>query len=330
MGLRFRKSVKIAPGVKVNFNKKSVGVTFGKKGAHYTVNSTGKRTATVGIPGTGLSYSTSSGGGKSKKATHSNASPTDNFNIDQSTPEKNKGGCGGCLLSLLGVCLILALITYAWVPGIIAIIYFAKKTPDPKEKKKRVGIAAVVTLISFAVFLSSLGESKLTGLQADFSATEYDIHETPEVELTLIPSDASIDTLTICENNIAELEYVDGVATIIFKEEGTETLFFTANDSVASNSTTITVIDKQAEAERKAAEEEAQRLAEEEAQRKAEEEAAALAAQQAQEPQEEMVWIPSSGSKYHSRSGCSGMENPTEVTLSDAKARGYAACQRCH
>lgn len=67
MGFRFRKSFKIAPGVKVNFNKKSTGVTFGGKGFHYTVNSKGKRTTSVGIPGTGLSYSTTSGC-KSKKS----------------------------------------------------------------------------------------------------------------------------------------------------------------------------------------------------------------------------------------------------------------------
>lgn len=36
MAFRFRKSVKIAPGVKVNFNKKSTSVSFGGKGARYT------------------------------------------------------------------------------------------------------------------------------------------------------------------------------------------------------------------------------------------------------------------------------------------------------
>ena len=74
MGFRFRKSFKIAPGVKVNFNKKSTGVTFGGKGFHYTVNSKGKRTKTVGIPGTGLSYSTSSGGNSEKQTKKSQGS----------------------------------------------------------------------------------------------------------------------------------------------------------------------------------------------------------------------------------------------------------------
>lgn len=63
MGFRFRKSIKIAPGVKLNFNKKSTGITFGGKGLHYTVNSNGKKTTSVGVPGTGLYYTSTSGGG---------------------------------------------------------------------------------------------------------------------------------------------------------------------------------------------------------------------------------------------------------------------------
>ena len=62
MGMRFRKSFKIAPGVKFNVNKKSVGMTFGGKGVHYTVNSSGRRTTSVGAPGTGLYYQSVSGG----------------------------------------------------------------------------------------------------------------------------------------------------------------------------------------------------------------------------------------------------------------------------
>ena len=56
MGWRFRKSVKIAPGVKLNFSKKSTSVTLGGKLARTTISSTGRRTRSVSIPGTGLSY----------------------------------------------------------------------------------------------------------------------------------------------------------------------------------------------------------------------------------------------------------------------------------
>ena len=49
----------------------------------------------------------------------------------------------------------------------------------------------------------------------------------------------------------------------------------------------------------------------------------------APEPTEEMVWIPSSGTKYHSNSTCSNMKDPTEVPLSEAEAKGFTACKRC-
>jgi hypothetical protein len=64
MGLRFRKSFKIAPGIRMNVGKKGVGVSFGGPGLRYTIHSSGRKTSTVGIPGSGLSYSTTSGTGK--------------------------------------------------------------------------------------------------------------------------------------------------------------------------------------------------------------------------------------------------------------------------
>ena len=61
MGLRFRKSFKIAPGVRMNFGKTGVGLSVGGNGLRYSVHSSGRRTTTIGIPGSGLSYSTTSG-----------------------------------------------------------------------------------------------------------------------------------------------------------------------------------------------------------------------------------------------------------------------------
>ena len=62
VGLRFRKSFKITPGVRLNVSNKSTGISFGGKGLRYSLNSFGSRTSSIGIPGTGLSYvSTKSG-----------------------------------------------------------------------------------------------------------------------------------------------------------------------------------------------------------------------------------------------------------------------------
>ena len=68
MGWRFRRTKQILPGVRLNFNKNSTSITFGGRGAKYTISSTGKKTASVGIPGTGLSYSTTVGNRRSSPA----------------------------------------------------------------------------------------------------------------------------------------------------------------------------------------------------------------------------------------------------------------------
>ena len=54
MTIRFRRSLKIAPGLRVNFNKNSTSLSLGPRGAHYTVSSSGRQTISAGIPGTGL------------------------------------------------------------------------------------------------------------------------------------------------------------------------------------------------------------------------------------------------------------------------------------
>lgn len=76
MGMRFRKSVKICKGVKVNFSKSGASLSLGGKGHSVNVGSRGTR-ITAGIPGTGLSYSAKIGGkshSKSKSSSHSSTS----------------------------------------------------------------------------------------------------------------------------------------------------------------------------------------------------------------------------------------------------------------
>ena len=45
---------------------------------------------------------------------------------------------------------------------------------------------------------------------------------------------------------------------------------------------------------------------------------------------EQMVWIPRTGSKYHSDASCSNMVDPTEVPLATAENDGYTACEKCY
>lgn len=74
MGMRFRKSVKICKGVKVNFSKSGASLSLGGRGHSMNFGGRGVR-STVGIPGTGLSYSTKVGGShKSRSSSHRSSS----------------------------------------------------------------------------------------------------------------------------------------------------------------------------------------------------------------------------------------------------------------
>ena len=132
MGFRFRKSFKIAPGVRVNVGKKSIGISAGVKGARVSVNSSGRKTTTVGIPGTGLSYQKTEKIGGAKKAqtggfddlpetdgveeafsATNSQQYTTRPDLPPAKPQevKDKSGCGGCLTIIVAALIFFALLS---------------------------------------------------------------------------------------------------------------------------------------------------------------------------------------------------------------------------
>src|SRR6266545_4747259 len=94
MPFRFRKSIKILPGVKLNLSKSGISTSLGKRGASINIGKRGVRT-TVGIPGTGLSYSAQT---STPKATQQRSTSS------QSTTIKNTDSKGsGCLNGLVAL-----------------------------------------------------------------------------------------------------------------------------------------------------------------------------------------------------------------------------------
>ena len=56
MGFRYYKRVSLGKGLNVNLSKTGVGVSAGVSGLRYSMHSSGRRTTTAGVPGTGLYY----------------------------------------------------------------------------------------------------------------------------------------------------------------------------------------------------------------------------------------------------------------------------------
>jgi hypothetical protein len=59
MGFRFHRTVRLFPGFRLNLSKSGVSASVGTRGAWLTFGRNGTRT-TVGLPGTGISYTTTS------------------------------------------------------------------------------------------------------------------------------------------------------------------------------------------------------------------------------------------------------------------------------
>jgi Protein of unknown function (DUF4236)/Bacterial SH3 domain len=91
MGWRFRNSVKILPGIRLNFGKSGISTSIGGRGASLNIGSKGTR-STVGVPGTGISYST----------LHTETDEPSGNNVS------NKGGCG-CWSVVGGLALLFAI-----------------------------------------------------------------------------------------------------------------------------------------------------------------------------------------------------------------------------
>ena len=91
--LRFRRSFRIGPGLRLNIGKRGASLSAGVRGAHVTVGKDGVRT-TVGIPGTGISYTEQTG----------RSSP------DATTAPAEAPGGGSALRGCLWIALLLILV----------------------------------------------------------------------------------------------------------------------------------------------------------------------------------------------------------------------------
>lgn len=127
MGFRFRKSINLGGGFKVNLSKSGVGYSWGTKGVRYTKTASGKKRTTLSIPGTGISYVSESG---SKKIAQQKkvAKPTNNFSAP-SPQNTNNGGNN-----------------MAWIKFVICFFFGYFGVHKFMEKKIGMGILYLLTM----------------------------------------------------------------------------------------------------------------------------------------------------------------------------------------
>ena len=84
MGFRFRRSIRLFPGVRINLSGSGPSLSVGRRGMSLNVGRRGAR-VTTGIPGTGISYSESLGG--------SSTEAREAGGPEGETPSANTNGC---------------------------------------------------------------------------------------------------------------------------------------------------------------------------------------------------------------------------------------------
>ena len=310
MGFRFRKSVKIAPGVRLNIGKKSVGISAGVKGARVSVNSSGRKTTTVGIPGTGLSYQkTEKIGSHAATDKHDQTAPeytptVDLPPIDPQPPRPPRTSKG--ILTLLKVLAVLLIamsltLTLASVVGgfigtaIGCFILYYRRTRIAWNGDKPPRCRWMVVVAVLFVLLAVGGKAS------------------PDPA-----ADATAEQTVQTEQAAAEKAEAEQAAAEKAAKEQAE--------KEAAEKAAAEQAEKEA-AEKAAAEQAAKEQAEKEA---AEQAAAAAASQAAQEQaaaqQSETVYVTPSGKRWHRSASCAG-KNARAVTMD--QVGGRTPCKKC-
>lgn len=292
MGLRFRKSIGLGKGIRLNLGKGSVGISAGVKGAHVSANSSRGVTSTVGAPGTGLSYSNTSGGG-------------------------GKGALPGpgCLL---------ALVIGLFAVGLGVLMFWPHSSDDPVAP----GLSAASTVTT----TSSEGGMKTTvtitpggqarpidiiadGVEAYLADQGYPVaHTKKDADHSRVECVVSVPGISDTDGSTKPSNWADVQETLISLADGAESAVTDQGDYtvlviiqsatgdilLSANSTKIRYDKYQVDAE-----------------------------SAAQHAAEKMVYASANGSKYHSKPNCGNMTSASKITISEAHSRGLTACSRC-
>lgn len=296
--------------MRINFSKSGVGASFGTKGFRYTLKAGGGSRTTASIPGTGISYSKDSG--RSSKVKKSRNTHSAKYNL----PEGQSGGGSSPEQPVT-----LTEIILAWLLG-----FFGAH----KFYRKKTGLGVLYLFTAGLFFVGWIGDA--INLTAKYSAQKNgkDIKNTQKYGSYVIPA-LVILLLGSCGGNTSEegpLPTVPETMAIITETTQEQTEAPSVHPAAEATMAPPTIAET--EVAEPAPEETAIETTAAETE-SIETTIPEVAENKVTEPTEEMVWIPTNGGgKYHSRSSCSGMKNPKEVPISQAIARGFTPCKRCH
>lgn len=352
MGFRFRKSFKIAPGVKLNLNKKSAGITFGGKGAHFTMNTKGKNTTSVGVPGTGLYYTSTSGGGSTGSGGGSNGGgnhygnnynmPTggnygggNNYNNNFTPPQKTQK-------NYIAITILLLIFFFP-----LGLYFMWAKTNWNKAVK--IVISAFYALLFIIAAVQSVSDSKLPASSSGIQQIEIedttvrldyddplnmtktiDVHYLQNYTTDILNSDFifKFSDDSIASANVMFLSDSDFSVNLTAYKPGTTTMYIqTIDGKIKSNEITIEVLGTPIEETTEPETTQPETTEQETSTAPETTETETQTKESTTKDTSKTVYITPSGSKYHYSQSCAG-DNAIKTTLNQVKDT-CEPCKKC-
>ena len=166
MGFRYRKSIRLGGGFRINISGSGVGYSWGVPGYRITKTANGKIRQTASIPGTGLSYSTEESIYKSARKSALKEEPYTDTEVIQSTDRADyKDSDFKALMKRINrVCFLNKASLIVGAIGLLAFIVL--HTPQ----------RLFLTILSFIVFLYAHYIAPVN-LEYDFTDEQFDAYE---------------------------------------------------------------------------------------------------------------------------------------------------------
>ena len=333
MGMRYRKSIGLGKGVRLNVGKGSLGISAGVKGAHVSVNSKRGVTTSVGAPGTGVSYSKTRGWGGKGAESDAGMPCTETSGWGGNGAGSGAGGPkppSNKLVRIAVWAIIISVLIIAFC-GIYSFLSGGGSDAPAHPAQSTVSTSAdtgtdggtsapgstttdvTITQGSQAAPIDVIA----SGVETYLEGMGYPVSSTRKVaDHNRVECVVTVPGLSDSDGSAKPANWSDVQTDLVSLAAGAQSAVTDQGDY------TVLVYVQSANGDNLLAADSSQVIYDKF-------QAAADTAAEKNPAAEKTVYVSATGSKYHSKPDCGNMSSAKEITLSEAQSRGLTACSRC-
>lgn len=333
MGMRYRKSIGLGKGVRLNVGKGSLGISAGVKGAHVSVNSKRGVTTSVGAPGTGVSYSKTRGWGGKGAESDAGMPCTETSGWGGNGADSGAGGPkppSNKLVRIAVWAIIISVLIIAFC-GIYSFLSGGGSDAPAHPAQSTVATSAdtgtdggtsapgstttdvTITQGSQAAPIDVIAD----GVTAYLEGMGYPVSSTRKVaDHSRVECVVTVPGLSDSDGSAKPANWSDVQTDLVSLAAGAQSAVTDQGDY------TVLVYVQSANGDNLLAADSSKVIYDKF-------QTAADASAAKNPAAEKTVYVSATGSKYHSKPDCGNMTSAKEITLSEAQSRGLTACSRC-